>query len=96
MNSRKKPEILKPYKTLYRGRRLWAVKNNPDSPLDNWTTENQIVVWDALADAISAVADFTDDGSISGCITWGQGVYFEAKDIKEMIAKVVWLEKEYV
>lgn len=95
-NSRRKPESLKPYKTLYRGRRLWAVRNNPNTPLREWTKESEIVVWDASVESVVAVGNFKKDGTIAAEIVWGQGVSFLATDIKLMIAKVVLLEKQYL
>jgi len=99
-HSRKKPALFKDYKTLYRGRRLWAFENKKDEPFENsaagcWTEGYEIIVWDISVEAAAALGNFLSDGSIEGEVTWGQGVSFTAKDIKEMIQKVVWLEKEY-
>ncbi len=98
--SRKKPALFKDYKTLYRGRRLWAFQNNPNAyeetpPAFYWEDDVDIIVWDVSLDASPAVGRFLPDGKIRGSITWGQGAYFDAKDIKQMIQKIVILEKEY-
>lgn len=98
--SRKKPALFKDYKTLYRGRRLWAFLNNPaaysEPPREfYWSDDAQIIVWDLSVDSATAIGRYLPDGTIAAEVTWGQGVSFVARDVKQMIQKVVMLEKEY-
>lgn len=87
MARRKLPDPKK-YKRLYDTKRFIVFLNNKEEPFEEWSDGNELVLWDKLYEGTIGVANFKPDGTIYGEALAGQGVTFDAKDIREMV-KVV-------
>lgn len=84
MTRRKLPDPKK-YKRVYDTKRFIVFVNNKDEPFERWSEGNELVLWDKLYEGTIGVANYIADGSLYGEALAGQGVTFDAKDIKEMV-----------
>ena len=78
------------YKALYKGWRFWVFENDFDRPYDihvdpEW---HQILLFDCEVSGITAAGYWTALGNIHGCVMWGQGVDFIAKDPADMVSSI--------
>jgi len=84
------PAEIKSYKALYKGRQFWVFENDFDRPYDIYDDPewHQILLFDCEALGITATGYWTALGNIHGCVMWGQGVDFIAKDPADMVSKI--------
>jgi hypothetical protein len=77
---------------LYKGRRYWIFENDTRKPFDEWTGDYKILAYDRTFDALVACGNWKSDGSIDAGILWGQGVSFEAVDLRDMVQQIyLWI-----
>jgi hypothetical protein len=95
MSYRSTPSQLVGYKPLYKGRRYWIFENDTRKPFDEWTGDYKILAYDRTFDALVACGNWKSDGSIDAGILWGQGVSFEAVDLRDMVQQIISLDKHY-
>jgi hypothetical protein len=91
------PAEIKSYKALYKGRRFWVFENDFSRPYDIYDDPewHQILLFDCEALGITATGYWTALGNIHGCVMWGQGVDFIAKDPADMVSNTLSIAKWY-
>jgi hypothetical protein len=82
------PDILRPYKPLYKGSRYWVFENDLDNPFEPWMRNEfeqwRVLVYDRVFDGLIAKCEIDETGGVSGEITIGLGDSFEAADFASM------------
>lgn len=88
------PELAS-YELLLRRGFMIAVRNRTDLPLEGWTEEPELVVYENDVRAIMAVGNWNPDGSLSGGICWGQGGRIEAANLEAFLDSVAHYDSYY-
>jgi hypothetical protein len=85
------------YKALYKGRRYWVFKNDFQRPYGIYDHDeyHQVLLFDSLIGDVIAAGILMKDGSINGCVMWGQGVDFYAINAADMINSTLGIPKWY-
>ena len=91
------PADVKSYKVRHKGRRFWVFENDFARPYDIYDDPewHQILLFDCEALGITAAGYWTELGNIHGCVMWGQGVDFIAKDPADMVSNTLSIAKWY-
>lgn len=83
------------YEVLLRRGFMIALRNRADQPLEGWTEDYELLIYENDEGAIMATGNWNPDGSLSGGITWGQGGRIEARDLEDFLDQVAHYDSYY-
>ena len=83
------------YEVLARRDFMVAIRNRTDLPVEGWTGDYDLIVYENDVRAIMAVGNWNQDGSITGGICWGQGGRIEARDLDGFLNDVARYDSYY-
>jgi hypothetical protein len=91
------PTEVRSYRALYKGRRYWVFENDFQRPYGIYDDAkyHQILLFDATVGEVIAAGTRMADGSIMGCVMWGQGVDFHAANAADMVHQTLGIAKWY-